>query len=198
VKLHGPDMSMHKAVFLDKDGTLIKNVAYNADPRRIKLCEGVPEALRLLGDKGFRFVIVSNQSGVAHGYFEEQALSAVSQAIRDMLAAHSVVLDGFYYCPHHPGGKISGYAVDCECRKPKPGMLLKAAAEMRIDLSRSWMIGDILHDVEAGSRAGCKTILIDNGNETEWVQGEYRTPTHTVKRVPDAAAIILAHEYQSK
>ena len=85
-----------------------------------------------------------------------------------------------YYCPHYPDGKIQKYKIECDCRKPKPGLILQAAREHDIDLSNSWMIGDILNDVEAGNRAGCKTILLDNGNETEWIWNEIRTPAFIV------------------
>lgn len=187
-------MKGNKAVFLDKDGTLIEDVAFNIDPGRIKLYPDVPQALKLLSDNGFKLVLVSNQPGVAHGYFKERELLTVSEEIQRRIKEYEVVLHGFYYCPHHPEGKVDGYAIDCICRKPKPGMLLKAAKEMNIDLSCSWMIGDILNDVEAGNRAGCKTILIDNGNETEWIPGEHRTPAYAVKRVYDAAKVILANQ----
>lgn len=185
-------MNRDKAVFLDKDGTLIEDIAFNVDPGKIKLYPDIPGALKLLSDNGFKLVLVSNQAGVAYGYFKERELQAVSAAIQLMLQKHKVAFDGFYYCPHHPEGKVSDYAIDCTCRKPKPGMLLKAAEELNIDLSASWMIGDILNDMDAGNRAGCRTILIDNGHETEWVLSEHRKPMHSVKRVYEAAKIILA------
>ncbi len=101
-----------------------------------------------------------------------------------------VRLSGFYYCPHHPHGKIPEYAVDCFCRKPRPGLLQKAALEHEIDLASSWLVGDILHDIEAGNRAGCRTVLIDNGNEAEWDLSPRRQPEFIVKNVYEAALTI--------
>ena len=103
-----------------------------------------------------------------------------------------IYLDAFYYCPHHPDGIVSGYDQECDCRKPEPGLLRKAADDMDIDLSRSWMIGDILNDVEAGNKAGCKSILINNGNETEWKPGSNRIPEYFAKDLADAAKFIVA------
>ena len=168
---------MKKAIFLDKEGALIDNRHYNVEPRHITLCDGAGAALRLLAGLDYRFFVVSNQDGVAHGKFAESALAAVGHRLDDLLFRQQVQLDGFYYCPHHPDGSVSAYARDCDCRKPRPGMLLRAAREHDIDLGQSWMIGDILHDVEAGNRSGCRTTLIDNGNETEWRLGPFRVPT---------------------
>jgi histidinol phosphatase-like enzyme len=105
-----------------------------------------------------------------------------------------VALDGFYYCPHHPRGALARYACECSCRKPQPGMLMRAAREHGIDLPASWMIGDILHDVEAGNRAGCRSLLIDNGNETEWQRGPGRTPTAIAADLFAAATLIAASD----
>lgn len=159
-----------KVVFLDKDGTLINDVPYNVDPDLIILQERAVKGLQKLQDAGYKFIVVSNQSGVARGYFEEQALVNVREKLAQLLAANQIALEGFYYCPHHPEAKNKAYAVACQCRKPMPGMLLRAAQEHQIDLRASWMIGDILNDIEAGNRAGCHTILIDNGGETEWIK----------------------------
>lgn len=180
------------AVFLDKDGTLIENVPYNVDPQQIRLTSGAFIGLRSLHLAGYPLIVISNQSGVARGYFAETALIAVEQQIRSLLANFNIPLAGFYYCPHHPDGIVAEYAIACNCRKPEPGLLLQAAQEQNIDLARSWFIGDILHDVEAGRRAGCRTILIDNGNETEWVLSRERLPHHVVKDLAVAARIIAA------
>jgi D-glycero-D-manno-heptose 1,7-bisphosphate phosphatase len=104
------------------------------------------------------------------------------------------VLDGFYYCPHSPDGVITRYAIPCTCRKPMPGMLYRAAREHGLDLAQSWMVGDILDDIEAGRRAGCRTVLIDNGNETEWKRSPLRTPHLTAPNLYTAAAMIAAWE----
>jgi D,D-heptose 1,7-bisphosphate phosphatase len=183
------------AIFLDKDGTLIEDVPYNVDPARIRLYPDVPEALRRFRAAGYRLIVISNQAGVARGYFEENALEGVRETLNRLLSAEGVPLDGFYYCPHHPEGTVAAYSVACDCRKPKPGMILQAAREQGIDLSGSWMIGDILNDVEAGNAAGCRTVLIDNGNETEWEKGAGREPTLVANTVLEAALRITRADF---
>ncbi len=186
-----------KAIFLEKDGTLIDDIPYDANPRRITLCSGAGAALRLLARLDFRFFVVSNQDGVAHGDFDEADLAAVQSRLTDLLFREQLSLDGFYYCPHHPDGHVTPYAIECLCRKPMPGMLVRAARENNIDLQSSWMIGDILNDVEAGNRAGCRTVLIDKGNETDWRLGNHRLPTRVA---PDiyAAAVMIAGDDGAK
>ncbi len=186
---------MTSALFLDKDGTLIPDVPYNVDPAQITLVDGALPTLRRLVDAGYRLIVITNQSGVARGYFDEAALTAVEQRLRDLLAADGLALDGFYYCPHHPDGVVTEYAIACDCRKPAPGLLQRAAREQGIDLNQSWFVGDILNDVEAGNRAGCHTILVDNGNETEWVQSPLRTPTAVVKEFWEIAETVLRQKF---
>jgi D,D-heptose 1,7-bisphosphate phosphatase len=180
-----------KAVFFDKDGTLLEDVPYNVDPQKMQFSTGAEAGLRLLA-KEFRLVVVSNQSGVARGYFPEAALAGVERRLREMLADCGVRLDGFYYCPHHPSAAVANYATNCDCRKPMAGMLLRAARELDINLRRSWLVGDILDDVEAGRRAGCRTVLLDNGHETEWRRTPLRTPDRTAKHLHEAAQLILS------
>ena len=180
-----------KAVFLDKDGTLVEDIQYNVDPDRIRLVEGALEALRLLQDQGYQLIVVSNQSGIARGLFEEHDLHEVRQRIRELLSPAGIVLTDFYYCPHHPEGKVQKYAVDCFCRKPQPGMLYRAAMEHDVRLADSWMVGDTLHDVEAGNRAGCKTILINNQHETDLMVNTIRRPRFVVKNLEEAARAVL-------
>jgi histidinol-phosphate phosphatase family protein len=181
-----------RAVFFDKDGTLIEDVPYNVDPDQIRLEPGAADALRQLNAAGYRLFVISNQSGVARGYFPEEALVKVEGRLRELLADAGVRLAGFYYCPHHPAGSLPAYAVACSCRKPAPGLLLRAAVEHDIDLPRSWFVGDILNDVEAGRSAGCRTVLLDTGHETEWVLARGRLPHHVVGDLRQAARVILA------
>lgn len=183
---------MTRAVFLDKDGTLVEDVPYSCDVNLIRLMRGVPAGLRRLEAAGYALIIVSNQSGLAHGMFNLEALTSVEFKLRSLLAEVHVRLNGFYYCPHHPDGRISAYTVICDCRKPSPGLLVRAASDRAINLNQSWMVGDILHDVEAGRRAGCRTILLDNGHETEWRLGTYRWPDYFATDLNMAADIILA------
>ena len=182
---------MKKAIFLDKDGTLIPDIPYNIDIEKITLfadaCTGIPTLYKA----NFHLFIISNQSGIAKGFFRESALNAVKKKIEILLLDLGVELSGFYFCPHHPDGTIANYSRRCTCRKPEPGMLLKAAKEHQIDLASSWMIGDILNDVEAGNRAGCRSILLDNGGETIWQQGFYRKPDFFAKSIDEAARLIL-------
>ncbi|MCA9857116.1 MAG: HAD family hydrolase, partial [Dehalococcoidia bacterium] len=168
---------MSVTVFLDKDGTLLEDIPYNVDPQRMRLAPLGDRALRLLAEYDCRVVVVSNQSGVARGYFSESSLERVEDWLRTVFRRFGVDFAGFYYCPHHPEGDVAEFAIECDCRKPGDGMLRRAAADLGIDLSEAWMVGDILDDVEAGNRAGCRTILIDNDNETEWRLSTLRWPT---------------------
>lgn len=182
---------MKRAVFIDKDGTLVVDVPYNVDPGRIRLAPRAAEALGLLAEAGFGLYLVSNQSGVARGYFTEDDLRPVEEHIRFLLATQGLALDGVYWCPHHPEGVVPPYAVSCTCRKPEPGMLVRAAAEHDLDLGASWVLGDILDDVAAAHRAGCRGVMVDVGNETEWVSGPGRTPDYLAKDLADAARFIV-------
>lgn len=183
-----------KAIFLDKDGTLIENIPYNVNPDLIQFCEGALEGLKILNQAGYQLFIITNQSGIARGYFLEDALKPVEGHLRKRLSEININLAGFYYCPHHPEGTISEFSIDCDCRKPQPGLLKKAAIEHHLNLSQSWLIGDILHDIEAGNLAGCRTILINNGNETEWQLSQTRLPHHLVNNLTEAARIITAFD----
>lgn len=183
-----------QAIFLDKDGTLIDDVPHNVNLDLIRLSWMAGPALQLFQQMGYALFIVSNQAGIAKGFFTEACIEPVRHRLGKLLAQYGVTLSGFYYCPHSPEGTVSRYAISCMCRKPMPGMLHRAAHEHGIDLARSWMIGDILDDVEAGQRAGCGTVLIDNGNETEWKSGAFRTPHLTAPNLYAAARMIaIAH-----
>ena len=184
-------MALKRAVFLDKDGTLIENVPYNVDRTRIRLRPGAVDALLLLVGLGYELIVVSNQPGVAMGLFPYGALTAVEAHLNDLFLTHGFRLADCYWCPHHPEGSVADYALTCACRKPMPGLLHAAAAEHGIDLSSSWLIGDILDDVEAGKRAGCRTVLLDVGSETEWRKNEWREPDVVAKDLLEAAAAIM-------
>jgi D-glycero-D-manno-heptose 1,7-bisphosphate phosphatase len=179
------------AVFLDKDGTLLEDVPYNVDPERMRLTPTAAEALGQLDEAGFDLVVVSNQSGVARGMFSAEALEPVRRRLEELFRQSGARLAGFYFCPHLPEGKDLRYAVTCECRKPAPGLLLRAAADLGLDLSASWMLGDILDDVEAGKRAGCRSILVGTGHETEWVWTPHRRPWGMAPDLAAAAGLIL-------
>lgn len=166
---------MKKAVFIDKDGTLVEDVPYNIDITKIMLTEGAIEALRQLQRNGYLLIIVSNQGGIARHYFSESLLLKYFSHLSQILEARKVFLTDICYCPYDPQGDKQ-YLHYISWRKPQPGMLVHAAAKWNISLENSWMVGDILDDVEAGNRSGCRTVLLDNGNETEWQSGPYRQP----------------------
>lgn len=152
-----------RAVFLDRDGTLNIEKDYLHRPDDFQFVPGAPEAIRLLKDAGFMVIVVTNQSGVARGYFGPAEVETLHCHIQELLAGYGTRIDAFYYCPHHPAEGVGAYRVNCDCRKGQPGMLLTAALEHHLDLANSFMIGDKAIDVEAGARAGCRTILVATG-----------------------------------
>jgi D,D-heptose 1,7-bisphosphate phosphatase len=166
-------------------------VPYNVNPENVKFYEEVFKGLRLLLENGFKLVVVTNQPGVAMGYFGEKEVQSLGIAMAEVLQSEGIKLDGFYYCPHFIEGHVKGYNVNCNCRKPEPGLIKRAASDLHIDLSNSYMVGDILHDVEAGNRAGCKSILIKNGNETEWFFNKQRVPAYIVSNFKEACNKII-------
>lgn len=179
-----------RAIFVDKDGTLVHDVPYSADPAQIRLLPGAADGLRRLTAAGYLVVIVSNQSGVARGHFTEDALPAVEQKLREILELEGIPLAGFYYCPHYVQGVVPEYAIECACRKPQPGMLRLAAHERSIDLKASWMIGDRAEDVEAGRRAGCRTVWIPSATPTSPEAGR---ANHRAVDLAEAAGFILGN-----
>ncbi len=185
---------MTRAVFIDKDGTLIKDVPYNINTALVDMAEHAGEALSLLKQSKYLLIVISNQSGVAKGIFLENDLEGINDEIQQRLFKYQVKIDAFYYCPHLPDGIIKEYSIECSCRKPQPGLIFKAVKDFNINIYQSWMIGDILNDVEAGKSSGCKTILVDNGNETEWILNEQRTPDYKVKNLRQAAEIIIEND----
>lgn len=153
----------HSAVFLDRDGTLNEDTGYVRHPEDVRLLPGSGEAVRLLNQAGFVVVLVTNQSGVARGLMTTDDVDAVNERLGELLAESDAHIDGIYYCPHLPDGTVPAFTRECECRKPKPGLLLKAAEEMDLDLAASFMVGDSPRDVQAGKAVGAATILIDRG-----------------------------------
>jgi D-glycero-D-manno-heptose 1,7-bisphosphate phosphatase len=144
------------AVFLDRDGTIVVLVDYLDDPDELVLIPGAAEAIRSFNEQGLKVVMITNQSALARGYFTEEVLDAVHEQLSRLLDKEHARIDAIYYCPHHPDDK-------CSCRKPEPGLILKATAEMGIDPSRSFMVGDKIADVKAGQSSGCKGILVLTG-----------------------------------
>jgi len=149
-----------KAIFLDRDDTIMEDSGYINSPQQVKLILGVAGALVDLRKMGYKIIVVSNQSGIARGIITEQAIAQIHERLKQILAEQNAYLDRIYYCPYHPDGVIAKFRKDSDWRKPKPGMLLAAAKEMSIDLAGSWMVGNGYRDVAAGKAAGCRTILI--------------------------------------
>ena len=152
-----------RAVFLDRDGTINVEKEYLHKIEDFEFIPGAPEAIKRLKDAGFLVVVVSNQSGIARGYFDEEAVERLHRYIQSELAAYGTSIDAFYFCPHHPDKGLGFYKRACDCRKGNPGMLLQAAREYDVDLQRSFMVGDKLADIEAGERAGCTSFLVLTG-----------------------------------
>ncbi len=167
------------AVFIDRDGCLTEEVGYVNHPSRIRLLPRSVEAVGRLNQAGIPVVVVTNQAGVAKGYFSEETLRDVNAEMMRQLAAGQARLDALYVCLHHPREGERPYRVHCDCRKPRPGMLIKAAAELGLDLAASAMVGDKLSDVEAGQAAGAAGILVLSGyGRGEW---EYRSAGSRIK-----------------
>jgi D-glycero-D-manno-heptose 1,7-bisphosphate phosphatase len=157
---------MKRAVFLDRDGTINQEKGYLFRIEDFEFIPGAPEAIRLLNQAGFLVVVVTNQSGVARGYYGEEDVIVLHRHIDEKLAKCGSRVDAWFYCPHHPDGK-GAYAVTCSCRKPLPGMLLDSARMLDIDLKKSVMIGDKRADLEAAIAAGCRPILVRSGYGAE-------------------------------
>lgn len=181
---------MHPAVFLDRDNTLIANDGDLGDPARVTLQEGVPDALRSLRAAGFRLVVVTNQGGVARGAFTESDVDRVHQRIAEIVdesVGVTGLIDRFYYCPFHPEGTVAEYRREHSWRKPSPGMIIQAARDMDLALEKSWMVGDQVRDIQAGKKAGCRTVLISRDAETI----DRAKPTAVAASISDAVSIIL-------
>lgn len=168
-----------RAVFLDRDGTLIEDIGYLHQPEEVAWKEGAIEALRRLQSAGYTLVIITNQSGIGRGLYGEDDMHGVHAHMKRMLAQEGVAVSGIYHCPHHPDDT-------CECRKPEPGMLLQAARDLKLDLAESWLIGNACSDIAAGQGAGVRTILVYGTEECA------PAPTYSEQSIAEAADRILA------
>ncbi len=185
-----------QAIFLDRDGTICEEVGYVNHVSRCRLIPGSLEALRLINQAGYLAVVTTNQAGVARGYFSESLVTEVHARLLSLVAQGGARLDAVYYCPHHPTEGRPPYRTDCDCRKPRPGMILKAAAEHGIDLKRSYAIGDGLPDIEAAAAAGVPSIQVLTGYGLGLLEHQperYKVkPLHTASDLLDAIRWILA------
>ena len=179
------DRSTRPAVFLDRDGVLVEDVHFLTNAAQLKLLPGVADALRALQER-FSIIVVTNQSGIARGYLTEDDLTGIHGSLAVLLAAEEVGVDAFYYCPHLAEGTVAAYQVDCTCRKPKPGMLLRASEGFGIDLAGSFLVGDMPRDIQAGDAAGVRSVLLSehgDGDAATWM---------IARGISDAADLILA------
>ena len=187
-----------RAIIMDRDGTVCDEVGYVNHVDRIRLLPRSAAAIRAANDAGFQTVVVTNQAGVARGYFAESLVDEVHDRVRELLAAEGARLDGIYYCPHHPDVGAPPYRKACACRKPLPGMLERARDEMGIDLASSYMVGDSVKDMEAGHRAGTTNVLVltgyGKGELAHQSDGWRIKPDHVADDLEDAVSWILARE----
>lgn len=177
---------MSKAVFLDRDGVLNREVDYLSDPSDVELYDGVVEGLSRIIDAGFKLVVISNQSGVSRGLISEEVLSAITDRLKDLLGEYGIILDGVYYCMHHPDE-------GCACRKPATGLFDDAVHDLGISLTESFMVGDKTVDIKAGVNAGVKTVLVKTGYAGK--DGLYKAePDYIAEDLEDAARWIINQE----
>ncbi len=156
-----------KACFLDRDGVLIKDVNYLSSPDQVQIFSESIRALKILQENQYKIIVVTNQAGVARGYFSESSIFKVHEEIDRQLLMYGLKIDAYYYCPHHPEGKVEEYSINCDCRKPMPGMILNAVQDFNLDLSNSFLIGDKLSDLLAAKNAGCTGLLVETGHGKE-------------------------------
>jgi D-glycero-D-manno-heptose 1,7-bisphosphate phosphatase len=182
---------MNKAVFLDRDGTIIEDSGYINHPVQVHFIPGAIGAIKKLNAAGYKVIVITNQSGVARGLFSEDMLQTVDKYIQKTILNGGAHLDGLYYCPHHPEHGIYPYKQECDCRKPNPGLIKKAAKEHQIELGSSFMIGDHSTDITAGHRAGVKTIFVTTGHGAKEKAHLKEKPDHQAADLAAAVAWIL-------
>lgn len=182
---------MNKAIFLDRDGTLNPDPGYISDPKDYELYDGVTEALLKLQQAGYLLILITNQSGISRGLFTEKQLESVHNKMKDLLRKGGVTLDAIYYCPHHPEHPYNGIS-DCDCRKPKPGMILKAIKDFNVDKEKSFMIGDRTSDIKIGLNSGVKPVCISE----KQFDGYESIPTFS--NLSQAANWILSNKYSKR
>lgn len=189
------------ALFLDRDGTINEEVDFLTNPDHLHLINGVSAALREAKSMGFKLFVITNQSGIARGFLTEEHLRHIHTALNERLAADNAALDRIYYCPHHPELGNEPYRTDCDCRKPKPGMIRQAISEYNIDAARSFVIGDRMIDCQAGNAAGIPAIMVLTGYGADELAlcREQRVPVyHVANNLPDAIQFIKQHIHQSQ
>jgi D-glycero-D-manno-heptose 1,7-bisphosphate phosphatase len=184
-------MHKNKAFFLDRDGVIIKNVPYLKSIKDLEILPGVDIAIKLVNNFGYKCIVITNQSGIARGIIALDQIFSIHQYIKKSLEKTGAIIDAFYLCPHHLGGKIDSYTVDCDCRKPRPGMFLQAAKDHNLSLPNSIMVGDSPIDVEAGRNAGCQSLLL-------YSQIMIEGKSITFRSLKEAVTFILLHSEESR
>jgi D-glycero-D-manno-heptose 1,7-bisphosphate phosphatase len=191
-----------RAIFIDRDGTISEEVGYVNHPTRYRVFPFAPQAVKTINEAGWLAVLVTNQAGVARGYFKEELIQVIHDQLRQELARGGARLDAIYYCPHHPSVGEPPYRIDCDCRKPKPGLVTRAAAELDIDLARSWMIGDRYGDTELARNAGTRSALVLTGygrGEHEYQRGAWQhKPDLVAENLLEAVREILRMDDDAK
>lgn len=180
---------LNKAIFLDRDGCLIEEKDYLSCVEDLEIFDFSYDAVKKMKEKGYMVFVLTNQSGVARGYFTEEDVKNINKEIQSCFNAHKTSIDGFYYCPHYKGGKVKEYAIDCDCRKPKIGLIKQVLKDFpNIDLSQSYMIGDKFSDVQMAHNAGCKGILVKTGHGKEELKSKHEniTPEKVCENLLDA------------
>lgn len=184
---------MNRAVFIDRDGTISEEVGYINHPSRFRVFPYAAAALKVLNDAGWLAVLVTNQAGVARGYFTEEMIHTVHNQLQNDLETGGARLDAIYYCAHHPSVGEPPYRFDCDCRKPKPGLILRAAEDLEVDLNQSWMIGDRYSDIELARAAGVNSAFVLSG----YGRGEWEHQRADWKHEPDLVSETLLEAVQS-
>ena len=191
-------MKKNAAVFLDRDGTINEEVGYMDSIDKLNLFPNAAEAIRLINESGMKAVVMTNQSGVAKGYFTEEFVRKVHERIQEMLWERGAVIDAFYYCPHHQTEGIGVYLQSCACRKPEAGMLIQASKELAIDLRRSYTVGDMLKDIQVAHTVGAKGILVKTGYGINTIEkdltsdsSEICQPSYIAEDILDAVKWII-------
>ena len=193
---------MNKAVFLDRDGTVNEEVGYLTDLEKLRLIPGAGSAIRLMNEAGFKVILVTNQSGVARGYFSERLVHEAHARLGEMLRADGARIDAVYFCPHHPVAGTSHYTMDCECRKPKTGLIDRAVKDFLIDRQHSYMVGDKWSDVELGQRAKVHSVLVESGFAHDDPGNKrpdgVRDPDFLARDITEATSWIIGRETGNK
>ncbi len=170
---------IHKAIFIDRDGVINQELSYVHKIQDFLIIPGVFDGLKILQDLGYLLVIITNQAGIAHGLYNQDDLNYLHDYMLSLFTENDINISSVYYCPHHPNGKALNFRKSCDCRKPSPGMILRACKDFRINLSSSYLIGDKISDIIAGQRAGItNTILVESGHaitDSDKLQASYVT-----------------------